>query len=246
MQNYLLSVITVVKNDQDNIEKTIKSILSQKKINYEYIIIDGKSKDSTLKKIKKYKSKIKKIISEHDTGIYDAMNKGLKNSKGDVVVFCNSGDTFNKNSLRKVMKMFNEKNYDFIFATVMRNYTKSQILKSGYNFKRFLYNFDFATSHTTGFFLKKKIYEKIGYYDTKFKISADYDLYFRLYKGKFFGGSTKKKDIIGNVVSGGFSSKISFFEHLIEEAKIRIHNKQNILLVIIIFINSLIKKLFKK
>ena len=246
MQKNLLSIITVVKNDEQNIQKTIKSIISQKNIKYEYIIIEGKSTDNTLKKILKYKSKINKIISKKDYGIYDAMNKGLKIANGEVIVFCNSGDFFYKNSLQKVMKIFNRFNYDFIFATVLRNYTKGKILKYGFNFNRLPYNFDFATSHSTGFFLKKKIYNLIGNYNTRFKISADYDLYFRLYKKNLKGGFTKKNQKIGNMRSGGFSSKISFFEHLIEETKIRIHNSQNIFFVFLIFINSVLKNLFKK
>ena len=132
------------------------------------------------------------------------MNKGLKLAKGDIIVFCNSGDFFYKNSLSKVIKLFNKYNYDFVFGTVLRNYTKGKILKYGYNFNRLKYNFDFATSHTTGFFVKKNVHKKIGNYNTKFKISADYDLYFRLYKNNFKGGATNKKDIIGNVASGGF------------------------------------------
>ena len=245
MQKNLLSIITVVKNDEQNIQKTIRSIISQKKINYEYIIIDGKSTDNTLKKIRKYKSKINKIISKKDNGIYDAMNKGIKVANGDVIVFCNSGDFFYKNSLQKVMFLFDKFNYDFVFGTVLRNYKKGKILKFGFNFNRMLYNFDFATSHSTGFFLKKKIYNLIGNYNTKFKISADYDLYFRLYKKNLRGGYTKKNQKIGNMKSGGFSSKISFFQHLIEETKIRIHNSQNILFVILIFMNAVFKNLNK-
>ena len=94
MKKYLLSIITVVKNDEKRIEKTIRSIINQKNIRYEYIIIDGKSKDNTIKRIKKFKNKIDKIISENDLGIYDAMNKGLRLANGEVVVFCNSGDFF--------------------------------------------------------------------------------------------------------------------------------------------------------
>ena len=188
-----LSIITVVKNDEKNIEKTIKSIVFQKKKNYEYIIIDGKSNDGTITKIRKYKKKIDKIISKKDKGIYDAMNKGLKLSKGEIIVFCNSGDFFYKNSLNKVISLFEANNYDFVFGTVMRNYTKKRILKHGFDFDRILYNFDFSTSHTTGFFLKKKIYNLIGNYNLKFRISADYDLYFRLYKRGLNGGFTKKK-----------------------------------------------------
>ncbi len=236
-----LSIITVVKNDEKNIEKTIKSIVFQKKRDYEYIIIDGKSNDGTIKKIRKYKKKIDKIISKKDKGIYDAMNKGLRLSKGEIIVFCNSGDFFYKNSLNKVISLFEANNYDFVFGTVMRNYTKKRILKHGFDFDRILYNFDFSTSHTTGFFLKKKIYNLIGNYNLKFRVSADYDLYFRLYKKGLNGGFTKKNIKIGNVASGGYSSKISYFEHLIEESKIRLHNKQNIYMVLLIFINSLIK-----
>ena len=236
-----LSIITVVKNDEKNIEKTIKSIVFQKKKDYEYIIIDGKSNDGTITKIRKYKKKIDKIISKKDKGIYDAMNKGLKLSKGEIIVFCNSGDFFYKNSLNKVISLFDANNYDFVFGTVIRNYTKKKIIKHGFDFDRILYNFDFSTSHTTGFFLKKKIYNLIGNYNLKFKVSADYDLYFRLYKKGLNGGFTKKNIRVGNVASGGYSSKISYFEHLIEESKIRIHNKQNIYMVLLIFINSLIK-----
>ena len=93
------SVITVVKNDEKNILKTIQSINHQIYKNYEYIIIEGKSKDETLNKICKFKTKINLIISENDNGIYDAMNKGIKNSRGDVIVFVNSGDTITNNAL---------------------------------------------------------------------------------------------------------------------------------------------------
>ena len=173
------------------------------------------------------------------------MNKGIKLANGEIIVFCNSGDFFYKNSLRKVMDLFNIYNYDFVFGTVVRNYTKSKILKYGFNFNKIIYNFDFATSHTTGFFMKKKIYKKIGNYNIKFKISADYDLYYRLYKSNYRGGFTNKNIKVGNVASGGFSSKKTFYEHLIEEAKIRLHNKQNLIIVIIIFLNSILKNPLK-
>ena len=173
------------------------------------------------------------------------MNRGVKLAKGNVIVFCNSGDFFYKNSLKKVMKLFELYKYDFVFATVLRNYKKGKILKYGYDFKRLNYNFDFATSHSTGFFLKKNIYKRIGLYDLNFKCSADYDMYLRLYRGNFSGGSTKKNDLIGNVASGGYSSKIGFLDHLVEESKIRLKNNQNILFVFIIFLNALLKRIFK-
>ena len=246
MKKFSLTVIAVVKNDEKNIEKTIKSIIFQKTIKFEYIIVDGGSNDKTLKIIKKYKNFIKKIISEKDVGIYDAMNKGIKMSNNDIIVFCNSGDFFYKNSLKSVIKIFNEKNVDFVFGTVRRNYTSASIVKFGFDPKRIFYNFDFATAHSTGFFLKRKIYKKIGLYDLKFRCSSDYDLYLRLIKTKFIGTSTKQKDLIGNVASGGFSSKISFFSHLLEETKIRLNNNQSIFVVIVLFLNAIIKYIIKK
>ncbi len=246
MNKFNLTIITVVKNDEKNIKKTIQSIINQKNIEFEYIIVDGGSTDKTVKIIKKFKKFIKIIISKKDKGIYDAMNKGIKKSKNDIIVFCNSGDFFYKNSLQKVMKIFYDKDVDFVFATVMRNYTKGSILKYGFNTKRIFYNFDFATAHSTGFFLKRKIYKKIGLYNLKYKCSADYDLYLRLINDNFVGGATKKRELIGNVASGGFSSKISFFSHLAEEMRIRFNNKQNVFLIILIFLNSVLKKIFKK
>lgn len=240
------SIITVVKNDQKNILKTINSIKKQTFKNFEYIIIDGASTDNTLEILNRNKN-YNVLVSEKDKGIYYAMNKGLKISRGSVIVYVNSGDLIMKNSLKIVNSKFKKnKNISFLFGTVLRHYKTSVILKSGFNFKRMLYNFDFATSHSTGFFLKKKIYNLIGNYDTRFKCSADYDLYYRLYKRNCLGSFTQKKDIIGIVSPGGFSSKLSFWEHLIEETKIRFKNNQNFLYIFIIFINAILKNLLKK
>ena len=246
MNHLSLTVITIVKNDEENIEKTIKSIINQKNIKFEYIIIDGNSSDKTLSILSNYKKNINKIISENDNGIYDAMNKGIANSTGDVIVFCNSGDFFYENALMHVMKIFNTSNFDYVFGTVLRNYLgNNQVLKYNLKPKRIYYNFDFATSHSTGFFLKRDVYEQIGYYNTRFKCSADYDLYFRLIDKNYIGTATGEKNIIGNMSAGGYSSTVSFLSQITEEAKIRIHNKQNILFVFLIFINSIIKNPLK-
>jgi glycosyltransferase involved in cell wall biosynthesis len=241
------SIITVVKNDQKNIEKTIKTIAQQSFKNFEYIVIDGKSSDHTIRNIKKYKKIINLLISEKDMGIYYAMNKGIKLASGKIVVFINSGDLFTKNALKIVYSKFNKnKKIDFVFGTVLRHYTKKSILKSGFDPKKLLYNFDFATAHSTGFFLKKKIYNLVGNFNTKYKCSADYDIYYKvLLKLRLYGESTSKEQIVGIVAPGGFSSKVSFFEHLKEEIKIRVDNNQNIFLVIIILLNALIKYYFK-
>ena len=85
MKNLKISIITVVKNNKDTIEKNILSLLNQNYKNYEHIIIDGGSKDGTIEIINKYKKHIKYFISEKDNGIYDAMNKGIDRVEGDII-----------------------------------------------------------------------------------------------------------------------------------------------------------------
>ena len=241
-----LSLITVVKNDVMNIENTIRSIISQKNKKIEYIIINGNSKDGTNKIIKKYQNKIDKIISEKDKGIYDAMNKGVRLANGHYLGFCNSGDLIHPGGIKIIYNKLKNKKLDVLFSTVKRNYLGTSIIKYGYNLKRLNYNFDFATSHSTGFFYKKKFHRKIGYYNTRFKCSADYDFYLRLFKiQKLKIGKTSKNKIIGEIKKGGYSSRVPFINHIIEEARIRIKNKQNFALVGIIFLNAIFKKILK-
>lgn len=241
----LLTIITVVKNDVLNIERTIKSIISQKNKKIEYIIVDGNSKDGTTDIIKKYKKKIDKISFKKDNGIYDAMNNGIKMSNGKYLGFCNSGDIIRKKGIQRIQKKLN-KNIDVLFATVKRHYLGKTITKSGFNLKRLNYNFDFATSHSTGFFIKKKFHKILGFYDLKFRCSADYDFYLRLFKlNDLKIAVTNKNEIIGEVQSGGFSSTLTPLQHLNEETKIRFKNKQHILIILIIYVNTIIKNFFK-
>jgi len=246
--NPFFSVITVVKNGENLILKTIKSLQNQSFKDFEYIIIDGASIDRTLEIILKNKRKLNFLISEKDNGIYFAMNKAIKISTGRVIVFVNSGDVLTNNALKIIHKKFLEKpNIDFVFGTVKRHYTTSVITKHGFNINRLKYNFDFATSHSTGFFIKSGSLRKVGRFNTRYKCSADYDLYYRaIINMKLDGTSTNKNQLIGIMQSGGFSSSLSFTHHLYEETLIRINNGQNLILVIIICLNAIIKNIFKK
>ncbi|MVN92415.1 glycosyltransferase family 2 protein [Mucilaginibacter aquatilis] len=94
MFNSKLSVITIVYNNVQHIERTLQSVINQTYTNIEYIVVDGLSTDGTREIIYRYKDKIATLISEKDNGIYDAMNKGLALATGDYVIFMNSGDTF--------------------------------------------------------------------------------------------------------------------------------------------------------
>lgn len=92
--NEKISVITICYNAEETIERTIKSVLNQSYKNLEYIIIDGGSKDNTMKIVKRYKDKISSVISEPDNGIYDAMNKGVRIATGEWLNMMNAGDCY--------------------------------------------------------------------------------------------------------------------------------------------------------
>lgn len=247
-KNPKFSIITVVKNDEMGISNTIKSISNQTYKDFEYLVIDGNSSDKTLKKIIILKKKVNLLISENDNGIYFAMNKAIKISRGEILVFVNSGDLLKKNALKEVYKTFKKnKNFEYVFGTVKRHYSKATIIKHGVDPNRLNYNFDFATAHSTGFFLKRRNFLKYGLFNTKYRCSSDYDLYYRLIiKNKIKGGSTDKNKLIGIVQSGGYSSKISFISHIFEETKIRLDNNQNFFTIMMIFCNAVVKGFLKK
>jgi glycosyltransferase involved in cell wall biosynthesis len=101
--NPRFSIITVTYNAEKVIEETIQSVITQTYKNYEYIIIDGASKDNTLSVIDKYKDMISSVVSEPDKGLYDAMNKGIAAATGDYLCFLNAGDSFHEDDTLQLM-----------------------------------------------------------------------------------------------------------------------------------------------
>ena len=104
----------------------------------------------------------------------------------------------------------------------------------------------FYSSHSTGFYIKNSSSKIIGKYDLRYKYSSDWDYFYRMIvKHKMRGVATKKDEIFGVFRRGGFSSKISFYDHFTEEIKIRLNNKQNRILILLIYIYKYIKNLSK-
>lgn len=240
MNNYKISVITVTLNSEKHIERCIKSVQSQTYQNIEHIIIDGKSNDNTINIINKNKNKNSKIISEKDNGIWHAMNKGIKNSSGDIICFLNSDDFFYPTALEIVNFYFNNHDIDFLFGTVQ----KYKIMH-GFKKWKIKWSFGFYTSHSVGFFIKRKQHLNVGYYDNKF-LSADLDFFYKMIVNfKLKGMATKKKEILGVFEKGGYSSKINYFDHLKDLNQIRINNNQPKIFVYLIFLFKIIKRPLK-
>ena len=102
------------------LKNAFESVLTQKYKNIEHIIIDGNSSDNTMSIINKFRNKISVVLSESDKGIWDAMNKGIKLAKGDIIGFLNSDDFYYENSLQIVNSYFNKYDIDFLFGTVKK------------------------------------------------------------------------------------------------------------------------------
>ena len=244
--NPKISIVTVTKNSEKYLEENIESLSNQTFRNFEHIIIDGKSTDNTIAIIKKNSDKIDKWISEPDQGLYYAMNKGINISTGEIIGILNSDDIYFPNALEIVNNYFSSDNkLDFLFGTVQKHK-----LMHGYFPKKIKWTFGFYTTHSVGFFIKRSSQFKVGLYDTQYKFSSDYDLFYRLIvKEKMRGTSTKKNEILGKFRRGGLSSQIKYLDFLRENNKIRINNGQNIFFVYLIFILRLIrnfKNIFNK
>ena len=240
---FKLSIITVVLNGEKYLEETILSVLNQSFKNFEYIIIDGGSKDNSLEIIKKYENKIDYWVSEKDNGIYDAFNKGMSLATGDYIGIVNSDDTYQEGAfeiLNKYIGRFPE--IDFIFGSVKKHWG----LLHGYNPWKIYFSWGFYSSHSTGFYIKRDSAKKVGLYDLQYKYSSDYDYLYRMIVHKKMDGiATKKNEIFGEFRRGCFSSKIKFIDHFFEEIKIRVNNKQNKFLILFIIIYKFLKHINK-
>ena len=235
----LISIITVVLNNDTHLQKTLNSIFKQKYKNYELIVIDGGSTDGTLDIIKKNKKKINKWISEKDKGIYDAFNKGMKLANGDYIGFVNSDDILLPDALKILVKYIaGYPEADFFFGAVKKHWG----VLHGYRPWKIKFSWGFYSSHSTGFFIKLRSAKKVGKYNLKYKFSSDYDYFYRMIvKKKMKGVGTKKNEIFGIFRRGGFSSTISFKDHFKEEIKIRRDNGQSFITLLIIIIYKTIK-----
>lgn len=180
-----LSIVTATYNSSKTIEDTIKSVLCQTYKNYEYIIIDGVSKDNTLDIVHKYDPLFEgrmRIYSEKDKGIYDAMNKGFHHATGDVLMLINSDDLFARpDALELVVKEFEKHpEIDGVYANlyyVSQNNIDNivRVWKTG---EQKPMRKGWLPAHPT-FYVKRECYEKYGYFNLTYPLAADFELMLR-------------------------------------------------------------------
>ena len=182
-----ISIVTVSFNSRETIEDTILSIASQTYRDLEHIVVDGGSKDGTLALIDKHRDKITKVVSEPDEGIYDAMNKGIGLATGEVIGFLNSDDVYDNNQvLEQVAESLSLSDFDLCYADLVYVH-RTDLNKVARFWKSSEYNNELLCRgwnppHPT-FYARRLLYQKYGCFDLKFKISADYELMIRFFKG---------------------------------------------------------------
>jgi glycosyltransferase involved in cell wall biosynthesis len=221
--NPKISIITVVRNGEKHIEDTIKSVMSQTYANLEYIVIDGKSSDNTVKIIYKYESKIAYWVSESDNGIYDAMNKGVAASSGDWLLFINADDFLaNDRVIEDAVSYLKDCKSMVAYGNVTFIHTSGEEIKHGVEWANVRYafrNIGMRLPHQGTFHSKMLFNGKL--FDPTFKITGDYNLllnYLKDHDAVYF------PVVVANMRAGGISDSISKVKLLKETRRAHLNN----------------------
>jgi glycosyltransferase len=178
-----ISIITATYNSAATVRDTLACIATQQYPYIEHIIVDGLSKDNTLAIVSEF-SHVTRVISEHDKGIYDAMNKGVKLATGDVIGILNSDDFYtNPNVLSKVAAVFKDPSVEAVYGDLQ--YVKqdntariTRTWKAGTYQQKYLY-YGWMPPHPT-FFVRREVYERAGLFNISLRSAADYELMLRV------------------------------------------------------------------
>lgn len=198
MAQPLVSLITIVYNGEKHLEKTIQSVLDQSYAHIEYIIIDGGSQDSSVSIIRKYESQLAFWVSEPDKGISDALNKGIKVSKGDLIGFINADDWLEPDAITNVVKSYTPDTIIYGDVTFWVDGTKTCSTKSDHTRLR-----EGMTMAHPAVYVPKKFYDAYGMFNINYKVAMDYDLLLRFYMNKT--PFKKINSILVNMNLGGVS-----------------------------------------
>lgn len=210
-----ISIITATYNRAHIIRDCIESVLKQEFKDYEYIIVDGVSKDNTIDIIKEYEPKFDgrlRWISEADEGLYDAINKGIRMAKGDVVGIINSDDFFHRSdTFELIAHAFEDPKVEAIYGDDRvvsgDNANKELRITRAAYFRTWMYRIGLMPGHQT-FYAKRELFEKYGYYKTDYKIAADFELMLRF----IYVNGVKTKYIPETIMTfrvGGVSTQLA-------------------------------------
>ena len=224
----LVSIITVCYNSKKHIQRCINSVKDQTYKKIEHIIIDGRSNDGTLDILKKNRDKKTVLISEKDEGIYYAMNKGLKQAKGDYIGFLNSDDFFSSNTvISLIVETLKNKEIDCIHANVKFVDDNLKIVRkwSSCEYSPGLFSKSWTPAHPT-FYVKKNIINNL-FFSTNYFIASDVEFMLKILEIKKAKSIYINKSLvtmqIGGLSTQGLASTIKITIDLY-----RIHTENNL------------------
>jgi glycosyltransferase involved in cell wall biosynthesis len=205
-----VSIITAVYNGESSILATLNSVATQDYPAIEHIVIDGASRDLTAAVVRTSATRVAQFVSEPDTGVYDAFNKGLRLASGDVIAFLNCGDTYVSTGIvSRMVELLSLDGVQAAFADVLiadpsdRTRIRRRYSSKKFSPKRMIYGL--MPAHPS-LFLRREVYERVGEYDTRFRIAGDFELCLRV----FVTASTPYRYLNEAVVtmpSGGLSNR---------------------------------------
>lgn len=217
-----ISVITAIYNAADTLEQCVDSVLNQDYPHVEYILVDGASTDGSLNiiKAKAAQHPCLKWVSEPDSGIYDALNKGITMATGDVLGFLHADDQFtNPTCLSAIVAAFKQHGVEGVYGDLcyVRAQKPDKLVRNwkSESFKRALLNRGWMPAHPT-LYLKTKLYQQYGSFDTSYRIAADYEFVLRIFKQPHLRFYYLPKTLV-HMRTGGASNKS--FKNLIQKSK---------------------------
>lgn len=200
------SIITVCFNSESTIRSTLDAMLAQTCQDYEYLVIDGASKDNTVEILKEYVSRFSgkmRYISEPDKGIFDAMDKGITMAQGEIIGIINSDDYYLVNTLENVKRFSSNNDADLYYGAFIY---KKQMIETVHRSHHLLLN-QYPLGHPSTF-IRRSAYQKFGDYDRNYRITADYELMLRFrQKGAVF---CPLNDVLAVFTLEGISNRPTF------------------------------------
>jgi glycosyltransferase involved in cell wall biosynthesis len=205
-----ISIITAVYNGAASIAATLQSVAQQDHKEIEHIVVDGASTDSALDVIRENNSRVARLISEPDAGAYDAFNKGLRCATGDAIAFLNCGDTYTSASVvSRMARILSLDCIEAVFADVLvvDSHDRRRVIRR-YSSKRFSPKsmiYGLMPAHPS-LFLRREVYERVGEYNSNFRIAGDFELCLRV----FLTPSIRYRylnEAVVNMPTGGLSNR---------------------------------------
>jgi glycosyltransferase len=205
-----ISIITVAYNSAETITDTLRSIAAQDYADIEHIVIDGASKDDTLNLVRTHGTRVARLISEPDRGIYDAMNKGLAAASGDFVGFLNADDMLaSTQTVADIARALAETDADAIFGDLVyvRQDRPDQVVRYWHSgeFQPRRLRYGWMPPHPTLYVRRARLLA-LGGFDIRLRIAADYDLMLRLFRQSDFRVSYLPKLLV-RMRTGGASNR---------------------------------------